>query len=820
MKLPSFLSDFPVVQPDSCAHAVRRALVAACLLAVAAPLQSALAESETERGTVTGYPLDWVPFDQLTDEQQRATRGICRGAYVHPPMPEQQPGADSNEISAREASYDENGEVLLQGEVRALTPNGLLQADQARLSADRSRMQVEGNVSIRQPAGLMQGRSGWLNNQQQTFDIEQADYLIFQNEFRGAAGRIRRTEEGLVVIEDGSYTSCHPGDNSWQLVGSEIELDSVSGFGTAKHARLELADIPVFYWPYFKFPIDDRRHTGLLMPTLGIGSEGLEHYKQPLYLNLAPNYDATLTPHWYRERGTHMGTEWRYLLADDHYGMLTYDFLQADSLYNNEDRNLFAYEARGTLAPNWIYRIDYAKASDDDYFRSFEANFDDANTEKLDQLAETRYRTGNWQLAARVQGFQELDAGLTDARREYYKLPELEADYASRSGNLSWGSRNDTVWFSREVEDGSAPVKNRRWGADLEAQRSHIEPFMRYRADAIWGFSQLDLRAAYSQYQLTGQPDSVAEPDARMVPTLALDSGLFFERDFSLFSNAYIQTLEPRIKLVYAPTEDQSDIPVFDTSEYAFDRNQLFRDTRFSGIDRQGDLQKLALGVTSRFISESSGRELVNLSVGQAFYAKERTVTLSTNPDYQPGYQHTREVSPLVAALGYYPLDWLSLDLSTQWNTDTSGLLLEKREARLTANHDSGLAFLLRYSKNYTGCVLSQTCDEGDEITYNETADLGVIAPLGNQWRAFAVARQDLVADQNLERIAGVEYESCCWAVRVARHEFYTGNDYDNPEAQDDNIRVELVLKGFGGIGEQEPYERAAEFIPGFRAGY
>ncbi|WP_086480715.1 LPS-assembly protein LptD [Oceanospirillum sanctuarii] len=819
MKLPSSSSDLVSIP-----SAKQSALGRTCGLAVVSLLVLGSAVTyASDEAQATSYHLDWVPFDQLTPEQKRETKGLCRGLYVHPEVASRQ----DSEITAKEATYEANGQVQLMGDVRAYTPNGILQADKAKISSDRSNISAEGNLVVRQATGIVYGQSGTLNNQSETFDIRNAEYLIFQDNFRGRAERIQRNDSGLVVIEDGSYTSCSPDDKSWQLVGSEIELDNESGFGTAIHARLELADIPVFYWPYLKFPIDERRHTGLLMPSFAIDEEGLDHFKQPLYLNLASNYDATLTPHWYRERGTHLGTEFRYLFPDNHYGIITYDFLEADPLFEDKKREFFAYQSEGSLTDNWIYRVDYGQASDDYYFRAFETNFIEANTEKLDQLSETQYRNGNWHYLARAQGFQELDPNLTDAGREYYKLPELQANYANRIGDLSFGSHNQAVWFDRDILDGSdiegsvSPTTGAiTWGSALIAQRTHLEPFAQYRASRLWGYTQLDLKAAYSQYALSGQPDGISGSKQRLLPTFALDSGLFFERETSGFGSDYIQTLEPRIKLVYAPTEDQYDIPVFDTSEYSFDRNQLFRDSRFSGVDRQGDLQKLAFGVTSRFINDASGREVLNLTLGQALYMQERTVTLSTDPTYEPDYQHSRLVSPLVASVGYYPLDWLTVDLSSQWNTDKAFFFMEQRETKITGTHPTGLAFLLRHTKNYTGCMLNQDCSDTQDITYTETADLGVIAPLNENWKAFGVIRRDIQEGRHLERIAGIEYESCCWAIRLARHQFYAGDDYDDPEAFDNNVRLELLLKGFGGIGQEEPYERAAEFIPGFRSSY
>src|SRR3546814_10249425 len=76
---------------------------------------------------------------------------------------------------------------------------------------------------------------------------------------------------------------------------------------------LRVGKVPVLYVPWFPFPIDNRRRTGLLYP--GIGSSGRNgfDYRQPIYLNLAPNYDATITPRWMSKRGFQLDAEFRYL---------------------------------------------------------------------------------------------------------------------------------------------------------------------------------------------------------------------------------------------------------------------------------------------------------------------------------------------------------------------------------------------------------------------------------------------------------------------------------------------------------------------------
>src|SRR5690606_13683765 len=112
-----------------------------------------------------------------------------------------------------------------------------------------------------------------------------------------------------------TYTTCEPASDTWQLRAAQIRIDADGRFATARHARIEVQDVPVLYTPWIRFPIDDSRATGLLFPRLIFGDENGLDYAQPIYLNLAPNYDATLTPRYVQERGSMLEAEFRHLSA-------------------------------------------------------------------------------------------------------------------------------------------------------------------------------------------------------------------------------------------------------------------------------------------------------------------------------------------------------------------------------------------------------------------------------------------------------------------------------------------------------------------------
>ena len=101
--------------------------------------------------------------------------------------------------------------------------------------------------------------------------------------------------------------------------------------GTAHNATLRVGKVPVLYLPWFRFPIDDQRRTGLLYPAISQSGRNGFDWRQPIYLNLAPNYDATLNPRYMSKRGLQLGGEFRFLTPTNR-GVFEGAFLPSDKL--------------------------------------------------------------------------------------------------------------------------------------------------------------------------------------------------------------------------------------------------------------------------------------------------------------------------------------------------------------------------------------------------------------------------------------------------------------------------------------------------------
>ena len=241
---------------------------------------------------------------------------------------------------------------------------------------------------------------------------------------RGTADILQRDQEGLIHIHNGNFTYCPPGEDDWSVLSKDMEVDIEEGLATAHHARVELEGVPVFYTPWLRLPIDDRRRTGLLWPDFGNDSSGGLDISVPIYLNLAPNYDALYAPRYIEERGLDHQLQLRYLNPLVGEWLVGGAYMGNDTRYRDQtseqistDRWLGVVKQDGLFEERWLSKVDYSKASDVDYLRDLEtANIDAQRSTSLLQMGSMDYLGDNWLMNLRAQQFQSL---ADDIREQY-----------------------------------------------------------------------------------------------------------------------------------------------------------------------------------------------------------------------------------------------------------------------------------------------------------------------------------------------------------------------------------------------------------------
>lgn len=697
--------------------------------------------------------LDWVYYAQ-TQQQQ------CKGRYLEPQFPVMGDEHLENPpmyLEAGQSSTVLGGLTQLQGGVRIRQGNRRLNSISAELDQVTNKALLEGDVRFREPGLLVLSDRAEINTTTSEGVFSDARYVVHEDGFRGQARRIIRLEDERLRLEEGNYTYCPPDSEAWMLDAETVVLNQEEGFGTAEDAVLRIGGVPVLYAPYFTFPIDDTRRSGFLYPSAGYSEENGYDIQVPYYFNIAPNMDDTLTARLISERGLLLENEFRYKNRWSE-NQLSAAYLPDDDLYK-DDRWLFGFKHAGEPAANWRSRIEYTSVSDDDYYDDLDTSLEVAREDHLDQLGELTYYGQSWSLNALVHDYQTIDG-----TAPYKKLPQI-----TLAGSQTYGTATELDYraeFTRFDRDLDGLTGSNR----IIGDRTYISPELRYEWRQPWAFVKPKLRIWSSHYSLENQLAGRDTNPSVTVPILSVDSGLIFERDLS---NGGIQTLEPRLFALYVPDEDQDDIPNFDTSELDLSYSYLFRDNRFSGRDRIGDSQQLSLGLSSAFYA-ANGAEKARLSIGQAYYFSDRTVTLTSG---------AADITTGQSDIATEALWYITPNLRASMDAIFDHSTFKNTESNYRLKYRSDLDHQFDLSYRYEDNVREQT-------------DLSFIWPVAQNWTMLGRILYDMQNSDTTESALGVEYESCCWKVTLAGRRWLDDtNKYDN------GIFLNFTLKGLGAFG-------------------
>lgn len=790
--------------------------------------------------------LDWVPRDKLTPAQLAETGPYCSGSYVEPIRPGMNDTTSKSDsptfVGAKASRYEQESQVAtLAGDVVMRQGSMQVEADEASLYQAESRGELNGNVRLRDNGALIVGDHADVQLDTGAAKVDNAEYILHKSRIRGSALYAKRAEDAIIRLKDGTYTTCEPNSNAWQLKGNNITLNPATGFGTATNVTLRVKDIPVFYTPYIYFPIDDRRQSGFLPPSFSSSTDTGFTLVTPYYFNLAPNYDATLYPRYMTKRGLLMEGEFRYLTESSE-GQFGAAYLNDDDTERKDQsdytdkRYMLNWQHKGGLDSRVLTEVDYTKVSDPYYFQDLQTDqIGVENRDYLNQQAAVSYRGDSYTARLNVHAYQ---LSTVTQITPYNQMPQLTFNGALpyHPAGVNFNYNTELVRFERDLENGDytnedgtvAPRldNNVRGLARANGTRLNLAPSMSLPMTASYGYVTPTLKYMYTQYDLdldSKGKSTLAAGDKfdssvnRSVPIASVDSGLYFDRNTNWFGTNYRQTLEPRAFYLYVPERNQEDIPVFDTSESTFSYSSLWRDNRFSGSDRVGDENKLSLGLTSRWI-EDNGFERQRISIGQAYYFKDRKVQL-------PGISadrsdSTSSVSPYALEYAYrFNRDWRAT-ADYNWDPEThsprSGSAMMHYQPEDNPNKIVNLGYRYRNDQvrydQYTG---KWTVGGGDYGTKGEPGyikdyykiqqhDFSVIWPIVPQWSAISRWQYDYNRNRTLEAFGGFEYDNCCWKLRLISRYWVSNDEYTQEAPQnekgDHGLFLQVVLKGLGGV--------------------
>ncbi len=732
-----------------------------------------LASEEPNRSAAE---IDWQPG---TETNTSGTVHFCQGRYVEPKFGNQ--GTKLTNAAADEALVVEGKSKTLIGNVVVTQANQEVRSPRILQNDITEVSEIDGPLQIRQPGLLLTGEHATVNLFEGTGMIDQSTFLLHQSRLRGQAARLVNEKTGNLLLDDATLTRCDPDSNAWVMNSKDIELSRETGIGIAHDVTIRVRDVPALYLPYLRFPIDDRRQSGFLLPNIGHDSDGGLDINIPYYFNLAPNYDATYQLRSLWKRGLIHDGQFRFL-SERSTNEINLAYLREDDTYDDrlvhdqtssgtntsmvpvpefkkQDRWLLNLRHEGGSESRWKTSLNYNSVSDKDYLHDIGgevrspreqytgrvgSNYSNRRTNALDRIGQVQYRGEVLSAELLLRGYQNLNAL---GREQYERLPTVRTDWFYRYGPVNISLDLEYSNFDKDNSDltGALATVGQRGVTDLD-----ISLPLR----SVWGFVEPSIGVIHRRYNLDDTPANVRTKPEETTPRFSIDAGLYFDKYFKWQETAIQQTLEPRVFFLYVEHDEQDDLPQFDVTPATSSYSSIFRTNRFNGYDRIADTRQIGLGLTTRYLSESTAAEFFSASIGQIYYLDDRDVLFRPRPGEDP----TANESALFTRARLSLSNGLSMYGSFEW---------EPRENRsnrgtISLKYRDGPQKILNLNYIYTNPMVRTP----SLYQKSEESDINFIWLLAKKWSLIGRWNFGWDEDQTIESFLGLEYNDCCWKSR------------------------------------------------------
>ena len=682
-------------------------------------------------------------------------------------------------------------QMRLEGDGVIRRNRTVIKGDLITYDPDTDIADVQGNATLLKDSTSFKGPKAKIRIDAQEGWMEEPVYELRDIGGGGQARRVDFKEDNEFEFEKLTYSTCRPDNLDWYLTASRMEVEQDTNTAVGNNAVLHFFKVPVLYTPVFALPTGSGRRSGFLSPTYGRASRGGVKgwdITLPYYVNVAPNRDMTLFPRYIEGRGEQLGVEYRYL--DRNYtGIVTAEALN-DSAYGR-DRWAFGLKHTQNLANGLQGYADYSKVSDDLYVDDLGKSLNGVVNRQFNQEVGARYAVSGWSILTRVQKFQTLQPDPNyPVTLPYEREPQINAKYARNNWNgFNVSVETDATRFTYQGLSNSQ--RTFKEGNRAYATTSVARPFM---TPGYYLTPKVTLRT--TQYSVDPFPGQADLNRNIALPTFSLDSGLVLERDAlelnTLFNRNILMTLEPRAFYVYTPYRYQNDLPLFDTADAGFGISQIFSENSFAGNDRIADNNKVTFGLTSRVLDADTGIERLRGVIAQRIDMEGQRVGLTAE-------QRPTKRSDILAGLSTRLVGNFNLDGVIQYNEEVSKFVQQS----VTASYRPELRKLLNAS-------YKRVVNPVDAKATSDQYELSGQWPITRQWYGMARYNFDLISNQVLNRVAGLEYDADCWVVRLVHRHYQNTSVLSTSE-----IYMQIDFKGFSSVGSN-PINLIRFNIPGY----
>lgn len=785
-------------------------------------------------GSTIANALGWVKTDDPSN--------LCKGYFTEPVVLNEnpRPGAPDTlptTITASGASkFIANGESIIEGNVVLTQPGRVVKADKAYVYRNGETghitvVELFQHVSLEEHGKRILGSHALLNLEDNTWLIDDVLYHIYRVQKKsgdinswGEARLVKQEASGLLDLEEASFSNASPVNPAWKIKARKLVLNREEGWGKAYHATLKFFKTPVFYFPYYSFPIDNRRKTGVLQPTMGYSKENGADFSLPVYFNLAPNYDWMLTPRLMTERGVQFNNLFRYLTPKTD-GSIYLSYLPNDQgfqsfknevlgLYpdnstyqtylnqlndDSNNRGFISMKQTTVFNEEWKSNLNINYVTDAYYFQDFGSSggfgSNGAGNVLSNQLLnqyDIKYTGEHWVFTSLVQAYETLHPINQPTNNDQYRrLPEfdLNGNYPELWKGLGVSLESQAVNFGYQSDfTPDQPI----------GQRAHVRPGINLPINWAAAYVIPEVQWDTTAYAVQQAAASQANTTVRNIPMVNIDSGIYLDRQFKWASHQYTQTFEPEFFYLYVPFQNQNQIPVFDTQLQPFTINQLFATNAFTGFDRIQNANQVSLGLSSRFLDRETGEQKLSASMGVINYFQRPQVCLTSSCT-----PTSENFSPIVGQLSYNPSSHWTATVNMAWDPN----IKQTNNSSLGLNYNAG--------QNRTATLNYQFVRGTPGVANSDQVQTGGSWPLAYHWSTLAYLNYNLTQHYAQNVYAGLEYDSCGWALRLISSRNFTGtlptgNQYDTV------YYVQLQLTGLGSLGTHKS-QGLLSTLPGYQ---
>lgn len=790
---------------------------------------------------------------------------LCGGYYTEPesissvPNPPDYQTVPVTVTAKGPVIFRTNGTSVLQKEVEIKQPGRLIRADKAVIYHDKQTgkvtdIKLSGNVHVQEAGKLLIGKKADYNVAKNTLEFNNAIYHLTGKhqmlqvttpfDAWGTADSMTRDNQGTITLNHAQYTTCSPTHPSWMLDAKSLELNRVKEEGYARNVVIRFKKVPIFYTPYYSFPLSTQRESGFLPPSMGYATQHGFYVTEPYYWNIAPNYDLLVSPTWYALRGVQLNNYFRYLTPDSD-GFLYASILPNDRRFSqfkqntlnnfanntsttvtpylselsksSNDRGFFDFENHMQFNKAWSAKV-YARYLTDPYYaEDFQTEYLFHNADQIPSFAELNFQGSHWQdrfLIQRYQTLHPIDQYATPAQNQYTRLPELDfsAAYPRFLPDTDFNLSAQAVKF--DYHSVFAPLTYQVPVGD----RLHLEPSISTPLNwsAFYFTPQI---AADSTSYYTGLPTTgpglarANDEDNRTLPIFDIDSGLYFDRLANISGRNYMETVQPRVFYLYTPYENQSNYPNFDTQLLPFSTTNLYSTNQFTGFDRLQNADQLTVGLSSNLLRTADASDVLSAQLGVINYFEPQKVCLVSGC-----VPNTGSASPIAGALTWNPNPLWSVNSQIAWDT----VLKQINNSQFGVQYHFNTQHVIVLNYQFTHGNPDTPFDAFGYSTNTSLITAGLVWPLTFRWHFFGYSYYDLTHRRPQNQYVGLSYNTCCWALRFILSDDYNGITQINGNQTTQNqfsstYYVEFLLKGLGSAGNRSAENMLMSTLPGFQ---